>query len=111
MHNTDKKIRVAITHGDINGVGYELILRTFAEGEILELMTPIIYGSRRAVEYHAKVMQMRAVFHYISEASEAKDDVVNFVSVVNDNCKVEFGQMTDNAARSAETAVACAMRD
>ena len=111
MHNTDKKIRVAITHGDINGVGYELILRTFAEGEILELMTPIIYGSRRAVEYQAKVMQMRAVFHYISDASEAKDDVVNFVSVVNDNCKVEFGQMTDNAARLAETAVDCAIRD
>lgn len=111
MHNIDKKIRVAITHGDINGVGYELMLRTFAEGEILELMTPVIYGSRRAVEYQAKVMQMRAAFHYISDAAEAKDDVVNFVSVVNENCKVEFGKMTDTAASSAEIAVDCAMRD
>ena len=47
---------MAITHGDMNGVGYELILRSFAEAEMLELMTPIIYGSRRAVEFQSKAL-------------------------------------------------------
>ena len=41
----DRKIRVAITHGDTNGIGYEHIFKTFAEPEMLELCTHIIYGS------------------------------------------------------------------
>ncbi len=43
----DSKIRVGITQGDINGVGYEVILKTFADPVMLELCTPIIYGSLR----------------------------------------------------------------
>ena len=39
-----QKIRVGITHGDINGVGYEVILKTFADATMLELCTPIVYG-------------------------------------------------------------------
>ena len=41
MHD-NRRIRVAITHSDTNGIGYELIFRTFAEAEMLELCTPII---------------------------------------------------------------------
>ena len=41
----DNKIRVGITQGDINGVGYEVILKTFADPVMLELCTPIIYLS------------------------------------------------------------------
>ena len=44
----NKKIRVAITHGDTNGIGYEMIFKAFAEPEMLELCTPIIYGSPKA---------------------------------------------------------------
>ena len=40
---SNKKIRVAITHGDTNGIGYELILKTFAQPKMLDLCTPIIY--------------------------------------------------------------------
>ena len=50
----NNKIRVAITHGDTNGVGYELIFKTFAEPEMLELCTPIIYGSPKIAAYHRK---------------------------------------------------------
>ena len=40
----DKKIRIAITHGDTNGIGYETIFKTFAQPSILELFTPTPYG-------------------------------------------------------------------
>lgn len=48
----DNKIRVGITQGDINGVGYEVILKTFADPVMLELCTPIIYGSPKVAAYH-----------------------------------------------------------
>lgn len=54
--NDNRRIRVAITHGDTNGIGYELIFRTFAEPEMLELCTPIIYGSPKASAFHRKAL-------------------------------------------------------
>ena len=40
----DNKIRVGITHGDVNGVGYEIILKTLAAEGMTELFTPLIFG-------------------------------------------------------------------
>ena len=54
-----RKIRVGITHGDINGVGYEVILKTFAEPEMMELCTPVVYGSPKVAAYHRKAMDIR----------------------------------------------------
>ena len=53
-----KKIRVAITHGDTNGIGYELIFKAFSEPEMLEYCTPIIYGSPKVAAYYRKAMMM-----------------------------------------------------
>ena len=52
----ERKIRVGITHGDINGVGYEVILKAFSDPTMLELCTPIIYGSPKVAAYHRKAM-------------------------------------------------------
>lgn len=57
----NNKIRVGITHGDINGVGYEVILKTFADPTMLELCTPIIYGSPKVAAYHRKAMDIQAI--------------------------------------------------
>ena len=40
----ERLIKVGITHGDINGVGYEVILKTFLDMRVADLCTPIIYG-------------------------------------------------------------------
>lgn len=37
-----RKIKVGITHGDINGVGYEVILKTFSNPAMLDLCTPVV---------------------------------------------------------------------
>ena len=38
-------LKIGITQGDTNGVGWEVILKTLAAPRIVELCTPIIYGS------------------------------------------------------------------
>ena len=47
----DYKIKVGITQGDINGVGYEVILKTLSDPRITEMCTPVVYGSSNEVEY------------------------------------------------------------
>ena len=46
-NNNEKKIRVAITHGDRNDVGYEVIINTLADSGMLDICTPVLYGSSK----------------------------------------------------------------
>ena len=65
-------IKVGITHGDINGIGYEVILKTFADTRIAELCTPVIYGSSKVAAYHRKALDLPAInLNIINQAEEA----------------------------------------
>ena len=55
---TDKKIRVGITQGDTNGIGYEVIIKTLASPGITELFTPVVYGSSKILSYHRKALEL-----------------------------------------------------
>ena len=70
----DNKIRVGITQGDINGVGYEVILKTFSDPVMLELCTPIIYGSPKVAAYHRKSLDLPT--NFIEEYKEGMIDVI-----------------------------------
>ena len=48
-----ERVRVAITQGDTNGIGWEVILKTFSEPAMLEICTPIIYGHAKVADFHA----------------------------------------------------------
>ena len=90
----NNKIRVAITHGDTNGVGYELIFKTFAEPEMLELCTPIIYGSPKIAAYHRKALDIQGNFTIIADAKEAHDGKVNLLTCFEEEVKVDLGMPT-----------------
>lgn len=107
----DRKIRVAITHGDTNGVGYEVILKAFADPAILELCTPIIYGSPKIASYHRKALNLETAFSIISSAEEARDGRVNLLTCFDDEIKVELGQPSLEAGRAALIALDKAMTD
>ena len=70
----ERKIRVAITQGDTNGVGYEVIFKAFADPAILELCTPIIYGSPKIAAYHKKALNLETNFTIINKAEEAREE-------------------------------------
>ena len=86
-----RKIRVGITHGDINGVGYEVILKTFAVPEMMELCTPVVYGSPKVAAYHRKSMDISANFSIINSAKEIQDGRLNVLNCTAEELKVEVG--------------------
>ena len=69
----DRKIRVAITQGDTNGIGYEVILKAFEDPMMFDLCTPIIYGSPKVASYHRKALGLETQFSIIDKAEEARD--------------------------------------
>ena len=107
----EKKIRVAITQGDTNGVGYEVILKAFQDSAILELCTPIIYGSPKIAAYHKKILNIETPFNIINKAEDARDGRVNLLACHDDETKVELGQPTTEAGQAAFCALDRAMTD
>ena len=108
----DKMIRVGITHGDINGIGYEVILKTFSDQRMTELCVPIIYGSSKVAAYHRKALDLPAVnINVVSRAEEAGLNRVNIINCVEDDIKVELTQSTPVAGRAAYKALEAAVAD
>lgn len=107
----NRRIRVAITHGDTNGIGYEVILKTFDDPMMLELCTPIIYGSSKVAAYHRKALELQTPYNIIKSAEDAKNDHLNLLSVFDDEVKVELGQPTDESAEAAQRAMQRAKED
>ena len=107
----EKMIRVAITQGDTNGVGYEVILKTFADPAMLELCTPIIYGSPKIAAYHRKALNLETNFSIINRAEEARNGRVNLLACFDDDVKVDLGQPSPEAGLAAFKALDRAMTD
>lgn len=95
------KIKIAITQGDINGVGYEMILKTFAEPEMLDICTPIIYGAKKAALFHAKTLGVQCQFNFIDKAEDAEDGKTNLLKCSEEDFRVEFGSSTEASAKAA----------
>ena len=97
----NNKIKIGITQGDVNGVGYEVILKTFADPAMLELCTPIIYGSPKVAAYHRKALDLPTNFSIINSASEAADNRLSVVICTDDELKVEFSKPDVEAGKAA----------
>lgn len=98
QHN---KIRIGITQGDVNGIGYEVILKAFEDPTILELCTPIVYGSPKVMTYHRKVLELETSFTIINSASEVVHGRLNVVNSCDDEVKVELGKPTKESGKAA----------
>ena len=108
----EKKIRVGITQGDTNGIGYEVILKALADPMVLELFTPVVYGSSKVAAFHRKACGLQPVqFNSINNAIQARDGVCNMVELNLDDLKVELGVASEAAGRAAFTSLECAVAD
>lgn len=107
----NQNVRVAITHGDTNGIGYELIFKAFSEPEMLELCTPIIYGSPKVAAYYRKAMNLPGQFSIIQQAEDAQDGRINLLAAVEEDVKVDMGMPTPESGKVAVKALDRAMTD
>ena len=107
----ENKIRIGITQGDINGVGYEVILKTFADPMMLELCTPVIYGSPKVAAYHRKSLDLSTNFSIVNSASEVAPDRLSVVNCTDDEVKVEFSKADASAGKAALDALERAVEE
>ncbi len=108
----ENKIRVGITHGDINGISYEIIIKTFLDSRMLDFCTPIVYGSPKVGAYHRKTLNINNFnFNHIKDATEADVKRVNIIHCVDDNIRVELGKPSEEAGLGSFQALEKAVAD
>ena len=102
MSEKDRKPRVAISIGDYNGVGIEVILKTLQEKEMTEFFTPVIFGSTKLLSYQKDKLKFdRINFQGIQDASQIVDGKINVVNLWKDQIDVHFGKITKEAGEHA----------
>lgn len=99
---SDRPIRVGITHGDTNGISYEIILKTLADERMPELCTPVLFGSSRLIAYFRKMFDIEMQnFHPARDLSDIRDGHLNVINITPDEIKVELGQPTEESGAAA----------
>lgn len=106
-----RKIRVGITQGDINGIGYEVIFRTFENNEIFELCTPVVYGSPKLAAYHRKALELDVAYNAVERADEIQDGKLNIINCNSDDVHIELGIATRESGEAAYQALERAVKD
>jgi 4-hydroxythreonine-4-phosphate dehydrogenase len=102
----ENKLKIGITHGDVNGVSYELITKLLLENRICEVCTPILYGSPKVAAYYRKVLNVENFsLNPIMNPAEANAKRANIIHCVDDDVKVEIGKETEESALAATTSL------
>lgn len=111
--NMENKIIIGITQGDINGIGYELILKAFANSELFDICTPVIYGSDKVLMYHRKVLGLNTPFRTVATVDQIREGQLNVINVIGENFEpaVVFGKTTEDAGRLSYLSLEAVCRD
>lgn len=106
------KIKVGISLGDCNGVGLEVIMKTFQDNRMLSLCTPIVYGSFKVAMFHRKALGISDFsFNEIKHSDEANAKRVNMINVSEEEVMVEFGKATAASGKLAVQSLIRATED
>ena len=108
-----KKLVVGITQGDGNGIGYEVIIKALADERMLDMCTPVIYGSSKVFGFYKKQIHNidQINTNVITSAKDVHQKRVNIVNCLPDNVFVEPGQATPESAKSAMVSLERAVED
>lgn len=109
MSQSDNHIRVGISCGDLNGIGMEVVIKAFSDPAMLELCTPVLFGSSKSLSYHRKAINAHEFkFNTVNEAVDAVDGKFNVVEAWKELVNLELGkedpQVGDYAFKSLEIA-------
>lgn len=105
-------IRIGITHGDTNGIGYEVILKVLEDVRLADLCTIVVYGSAKAAAFYRKLMELAPVqFNRVDSAADAVDGQFNIINVIGEDIKIDPGMATEVAGQAALAALEAAVND
>lgn len=106
------KMKIGFTHGDINGISYEVLIKTLSDQRITDICIPVIYGSPKVLAYYRKAFNTNNPNPIlVSSVKEVNSQRIYIVNCITDNVKVEIGKSTPEAGSYALQALQKAVQD
>ncbi len=97
-----EKIRVGISQGDMNGIGYEVMMKALSDPRLAEEYTIVIFGSPKVLAFYRKLLNLNNfTVNTIRSASEADPRRINLVNCLDDAVRVDPGKSTPEAGAAA----------
>lgn len=94
-------IKLGISIGDLNGIGSEIVLKTFDDPRMLEFCTPIIFASSKIINFLKKHYNLSMHFQGIDDPSKAIDGKINVMNLWKENVNIKFGEEDPNIGKYA----------
>ena len=108
----ESTIRLGISQGDINGIGYEVLLKCFSDSRMLEGCTPVLYGSSNVASYHKKLINANDFpFVNVRSAEQAEPHKFNILNIIQEEVKIDIGQPTEIGGKLAAMSLDYACHD
>ncbi len=103
--------KIGITHGDMNGIGYEVIIKTLQDPRMLEICTPVVYGLSKVASFHRKTLNIKDFsFNFVKNIQQASPKKANLLNLKDDEVKVNLGESTKIAGEMSELALHAAVK-
>lgn len=103
---------IGISIGDINGINFELLLKTFTDERTLNHLTPVVYASTRVANYHKKTLGFQDFhFNIVKSAEKAAPHQVNLINIWEEDPRVQLGQIRPEAGGYALQALDACIHD
>ncbi|QCX01998.1 4-hydroxythreonine-4-phosphate dehydrogenase PdxA [Aggregatimonas sangjinii] len=95
------KIKLGISIGDLNGIGCEVVLKTFEDSRMLDFCTPIIFASNKTISAQKNALNIDINYNGIQECSKALDGKINVLNVWKEIPELKYGEATEEAGKLA----------
>ncbi len=105
-------VKIGITHGDVNGISYEIIMKAISDSRMFDMFTPVVYGSSKVASYFRKTLDFPDFhFNIIKSADKALENKANLVNIYPQEIKIDLGHCTEIAGKIAYIALEAAVED
>lgn len=112
MPDSDSKPIIGISTGDVNGIGYEIIIKSLSDSRILEVLTPVVYGLAKVASYHKKSTSVGDFnFNIIKKIDQAHSKKTNLINLHENEVRIEFGKSTTISGEQALLSLESATND
>ena len=100
--STPKSVKIGLTHGDFNGISYEIIMKAFSDARLLQMMTPVFYGQPKVFSYYKKSLGVEDInYTLIRDSRQAAHQKFNLINITEDELKIEPGVASAQAGKMA----------
>ncbi len=98
---SEDKIKVGISIGDINGVGIELIIKTFSDKRMFDFCTPIVFGSSKSMMFYKKMLNSNIHIHNINNLNQITEGKLNVLNCWKEDVEITPGKTNEIGGKYA----------